>query len=216
MDPALQTLNEDLATVIARGQQSLVQVHNGRTGAGAGTILHEEGLIVTNAHVVQRHSPTITLWDGRTLPGRLLGLDEQRDLAAVAITGDDLMAIALAGRNEPRPGQLVVALGHPWGVRGAASAGMVIAVGPPLEGSPYRGDLIQVGLNLRPGHSGGPMLNSRGELVGINTMISGPKVGMAIPVNVVKHFLRERLGRRGRRDRPRARAPWVSVRHAGR
>jgi S1-C subfamily serine protease len=150
---------------------------------------------------VQQKSPTVTLWDGRTVPGRLLAVDERRDLAAVSIGGSALEPILLAGANEPQPGQLVVALGHPWGVLGAASAGMVIAIGPPVEGSPYRGELIQVGLTLRPGHSGGPMLNSRGELVGINTMISGPKVGMAIPVGVVRRFLKEALGRRQQGNR---------------
>lgn len=208
MNLMLQTLNDDLAKVIDRGRQSLVQVHNGHAGAGAGTIVHEEGLVVTNAHVVQRRSPQVTLWDGRTLEGRLLGVDEVRDLAAVAIPGSDYPAIPLAGPNTLRPGQMVVALGHPWGIRGAASAGMVIAIGRPVEGSPYRGDLIQVGLTLRPGHSGGPMLSSAGELVGINTMISGPKVGMAVPVDAVKRFLKEALG--GRRQKSRRRIPMYA------
>jgi S1-C subfamily serine protease len=88
----------------------------------------------------------------------------------------------------------VVALGHPWGVTGATTAGMVIDVGRPAEGLPYRGELIQVGLHLRPGHSGGPMVDGAGRLVGINTMISGPEVGLAVPIHSVKRFLKQRLG----------------------
>jgi S1-C subfamily serine protease len=87
----------------------------------------------------------------------------------------------------------VLAVGHPWGVPGAVTGGVVINTGPPPEIS-RRGELIQVGLHLRPGHSGGPLVDVRGRLVGINTMIAGPEVGLVIPVHVVKNFLRETLG----------------------
>jgi S1-C subfamily serine protease len=89
---------------------------------------------------------------------------------------------------------MVVALGHPWGVIGATTAGMVIAVGRPVQGLPFDGDLIQVGCRLRPGHSGGPMVDGEGRLVGINTMIAGPEVGLAVPIHTVKRFLKESLG----------------------
>jgi S1-C subfamily serine protease len=74
---------------------------------------------------------------------------------------------------------------------------MVIAVGPPNEGLRYEGDLIQVGLHLRPGHSGGPMVDGEGRLVGINTMIAGPDVGLAVPIQSVKRFLKKALGSGG-------------------
>ena len=193
MSNILEALNNELSTVVDRARRSLVQVHNGRRGNGAGTILHADGLIVTNAHVVQRRSPKITLWDGRTLRGSLLAFNEQMDLAAVAVEGNDLPTIELGNGRELRPGQWVVALGHPWGVTGATSAGMVISVGRPLEGLRYEGDLIQAGLQLRPGHSGGPMVNSKGLLVGINTMIAGPGVGLAVPIGAVKRFLKQSL-----------------------
>jgi S1-C subfamily serine protease len=196
MSNILETLNNELSAVVGRAQHSLVQVHaprSGDRGNGAGTILHADGLIVTNAHVVQRRSPKITLWDGRMLRGSLLAFDEQMDLAAVAVEGKNLPTIELGNRRQLRPGQWVVALGHPWGVTGATSAGMVISVGRPLEGLPYKGDLIQAGLQLRPGHSGGPMVNSEGLLVGINTMIAGPDVGLAVPIGAVKRFLKQSL-----------------------
>ena len=194
MSNILQLLNDEMSDLVGRAQQSLVQVHNGRRGAGAGTILHADGLIVTNAHVVQKKSPQITLWDGRRLAGSLLAYDKQRDLAALSVEADDLPTIEMGNGRQLRAGEWVIALGHPWGVKGAVSAGMVIDVGRPLEGMPFDGDLIQVGLQLRPGHSGGPMLDGAGRLVGINTMISGPAVGLAVPIQSVKRFLQKALG----------------------
>jgi S1-C subfamily serine protease len=73
---------------------------------------------------------------------------------------------------------------------------MVISVGRPVEGIRFKGDLIQAGLHLRPGHSGGPMVDGDGRLVGINTMIAGPDVGLAVPVKAVKRFLKQALGSR--------------------
>ncbi|MFN2223323.1 MAG: S1C family serine protease [Candidatus Promineifilaceae bacterium] len=194
MADLLAQINDQMAAVVEDARRCLVQVHNGRHGAGAGTILHADGLIVTNAHVVKRQSPKVTLMDGRTLPARLLTYDEDLDLAAVAVEARELPTIELGRRGQLRPGQWVVALGHPWGVTGASTAGMVIDVGRPLDGLPYRGELIQVGLSLRPGHSGGPMVNGSGRLVGINTMISGPEVGLAVPIHCVKRFLKQNLG----------------------
>jgi S1-C subfamily serine protease len=193
MAELLQALNAELADLVATARRSVVQLHNGH-GAGAGTILHAGGLVVTNAHVVRRQAPQVTLWDGRILPAQLLAFDEGVDLAALAVNASHLAVLPMADGRGIRPGEWVIALGHPWGVVGASSGGMVIDIGHPLEGLSYRGALLQVGMQLRPGHSGGPMLNSRGELVGINTMIAGPQVGLAIPVQTVKRFLKQALG----------------------
>jgi serine protease Do len=190
----LQSLNNELETIVSTARMSLVQVHNGRRGSGAGTILHQDGLIITNAHVFRRRSPKVTLWDGRELQGRLLAYDEQIDLAAVSVNETNLPTIELGTSQGLRPGQWVVALGHPWGVTGATTAGMVIAVGEPIEGPQLHGGLIQADLHLRPGHSGGPMLDGDGRLIGINTMISGPNVGLAVPIGTVRHFLKKYLG----------------------
>ena len=200
MSDLLTQINDQMSAVVDGARRCLVQVHNGRRGAGAGTILHADGLIITNAHVVKRQSPKVTwspmvtLDDGRTLAARLLTYDEELDLAAVAVDARDLPTMELGRRGQLRPGQWVVALGHPWGVTGATTAGMIIDVGRPLEGLSYQGDLIQVGLQLRPGHSGGPMVDGRGRLVGINTMIAGPEVGLAVPIHSVKRFLKQNLG----------------------
>jgi S1-C subfamily serine protease len=89
-----------------------------------------------------------------------------------------------------------MALGHPWGVQGAATSGIVIGKGTNLPEMPPGRDWIALSLHLRPGHSGGPLLNADGALIGINTMITGPDVGFAIPVDTVKFFLRQALGAR--------------------
>lgn len=185
-----------MAAVVEAVRPSLVQLTNGRRGSGAGTIWHADGLILTNAHVVQRHAPRVTLRNGDTYTSRLLALDEQLDLAALAIDAHDLPTIQLGDSRALRPGQWVLALGHPWGVTGAVSAGSVITVGKTLEGVRYSGELVQTSMWLRPGHSGGPLVDGNGRIVGINTMIAGPQVGLAIPVHVVKKFLRAQLRKR--------------------
>jgi S1-C subfamily serine protease len=196
----LTTFNSEMTAVIQRVQQSLVQVQNGRRGNGAGTIWHEDGLLLTNAHVVQRRQPQVTLWDGRTYPSQLLAYDEKRDLAALAIQAEDLPTVELGNSKTLQAGDWVIAAGHPWGVIGAVSAGAVIAMGVPLELPNYPGELIQVGLQLRPGHSGGPLVDGNGRLLGINTMIAGPQVGLVIPVHVVADFLKEKLGQAARAE----------------
>lgn len=186
----LKLVNAELATVVSRVRQSLVQISNGLQGAGAGTIWHADGLILTNAHVVRREPPVVTLSDGRRLPARVLGHDPQLDLAALTVDATDLPTTELGNSKALQPGQIVLAIGHPWGVVGAATIGSVIDVGVPLEMENLRAELVQVGLHVRPGHSGGPLVDVDGRLVGINTMMAGPEVGFAVPVHVVHDFLR--------------------------
>ena len=191
----LRQLNEEMADVLQRVGSGLVQVHNGRGGAGAGTIWHPDGLIVTNAHVVGRGALRVTLPDGRTLPARLLTHDSARDIAALDVDATDLPTVELGESSRLKAGQWVMALGHPWGIRGAVTAGVVIGAGTEWPEGPVNGkDWIAVSMPLRPGNSGGPLVDARGRLLGINTMISGPEVGLAVPVHVVKKFLRETLG----------------------
>ena len=190
----LDQLNSELAAVVGMAQRSLVKIQNGRSGAGAGTIIHPDGLIITNAHVVGSKRLKVTLWDGESLKGRIVAVDRKMDLAAVSVDAKDLPTLKIVGRRQIQPGQWVAALGHPWGVNGAVTAGTIIAIGSPVERLPYEGELIQAGLRLRPGHSGGPMLNKDGGLVGINMMITGPEVGLAVPAESVKKFLKQALG----------------------
>lgn len=183
-----------MVAIVESARRGLVQITNGRRGsAGAGTIWHPEGLIITNAHVMQRPSLHVTLWDGRKLPARVLAYDADLDLAALMVEATALPTIVLGDAKQLRPGHWVLALGHPWGVPGAVTAGVVIDVGVPVEMAALQRELIQVSLRVRPGNSGGPLLDVEGRLVGIITMMAGPSVGLAIPVHVVKAFLRSRF-----------------------
>ncbi len=194
MSDLLMQLNDQIAALVERVQRSLVEIKNGHGGVGAGTIWHPDGLIVTNAHVVGRRALSVTLPDDRTLPARLLAHDASLDLAALQVDAMGLPTIELGRSKRLQPGQWVLALGHPWGVHGAVTAGVIIGVGPHPEGILPRRDLIQVNLPLRPGHSGGPLVDARGRLVGINAMMNGPEVGLAVPVHEAKRFLRQALG----------------------
>ena len=113
----------------------------------------------------------------------------------VISSGPPEVAKLIAGL-QLQPGNWVVAYGHPWGVDGAATAGVVIGQGPTLPERPRFGrDWLAVSLHYRPGHSGGPLVDAEGRLVGINTVMAGPDVGLAVPVHVIKSFLKVRLGR---------------------
>jgi len=187
-------INAAAGSVADRVYESLVQVRNGRRGAGAGTIWHAQGLVVTNAHVAGRGPLHVELSDGRTFPAQILASSAELDLAALRIDAADLPTIQLTDSRAVRAGQFVMAFGHPWGVTGAATAGVVIGMGREWpEMPPTKRDWIVVSLHMRPGHSGGPLVDVRGRLLGINTMINGPDVGFAIPVHVVVDFLKRAL-----------------------
>jgi serine protease Do len=198
MTGILEQLNDELSTVVTRARSALVQISNGSGGNGAGTIWHPAGLIVTNAHVVagvtRRRALTVTLPDGRVLPATILAADLDRDLAALSVLAEDLPTIELGNSRALQPGDWVMAVGHPWGVEGAVTGGIVIGIGAALPELPQSGrEWIAVSLHMRPGHSGGPLVDVNGRLVGINTMIAGPDVGFAIPLHEVKAFLKREL-----------------------
>lgn len=206
MTSLLQQLSNEMAETYASVQQSLVQITDGSGSIGAGTIWHEDGLIVTNAHVVAQRSRrgeiqmrrlAVVLPDGREFPAKVLAMDVENDLAALAVDADGLPVITPGDSQNLRAGQYVMAMGHPWGVRDSLTAGVVIGMGGDLPELPPGREWIALNLRLRPGHSGGPLVDTNGHLVGINTMITGPEVGFAIPAHVVKAFLKEALGNNG-------------------
>ncbi|MBI4336914.1 MAG: trypsin-like peptidase domain-containing protein [Chloroflexi bacterium] len=201
-------LNVELAAVVERMGRSLVQVRNGRRGAGAGTIWHPDGLVVTNAHVASGSHLSVVLPNGTSLPARILVSGPDLDLAALMVDATGLPAVAVGDSRKLQPGQWVLAMGHPWGVLGAGATGVVIGVGPDLPGIPqFQHEWVVVDLRLRPGNSGGPLIDGQGRLVGVNTMIVGPNVGMAVPAHVVKAFLRKALLELGRSASPSVEGP---------
>ncbi len=192
MSNILLQLNDEVADLVGGTQRSLVQITNGgMRGAGSGVIWRADGLILTNNHVVQRRSLNVTLPDGRKLPARLVASDPDNDLAVLGIEANGLPVVELGDSRGLQPGELVFALGHPWGVRNVVTTGVVIGVGSQWPEMPRSSrDLVMVSLHLRPGNSGGPLVDKIGRLVGINTLMTGPDVGAAVPVHVAKEFLR--------------------------
>jgi serine protease Do len=192
MNTVLQELNQGLAAQAERVRAAIVQVRSGAHGGGTGIVLRAGGLILTSAHVVRRRYPRVTLADGRALTAQVVRYDEGLDLAALRVEADGLPALALGDSERLRPGDLVQAVGHAWGLLGSATAGVVVGtrapwLGPSLGGRPW----VVVDAHLRPGHSGGPLVDARGEVVGVNTMVVASDHGVAVPAHLVRRFLAE-------------------------
>lgn len=195
-----EAVNNAAADAVEQVNQALVQIRSQEGDIGAGTVWHSDGLIVTNAHVVlarqgPRRLEVITPTDGAVYRAQILAADRRRDLAALAIPAQHLPTVRIGRSRELRPGQFLMALGHPWGVLDALTAGVVIGTGDRLPEQADGRDWIALDMKMRPGHSGGPLFNTAGELVGINTMIRGPEVSFAVPVDEVKAFLKETIGK---------------------
>jgi len=176
----------ELEELAGRLRAVTVQVVTGGTSAGSGVIWHEDGLVITNAHVATRPDPLVRLADGRTLAARVFLRDPQLDLAALDVGVRGLPVVKIGDERTLRPGELVVAMGHPLGVTGALAMGIVHA--GPTRG--WRGtQWIRADIRLAPGNSGGPLADVQGRVVGLNAMVMGG-LGYAVPSGAVMRFLR--------------------------
>jgi S1-C subfamily serine protease len=162
---------------------------NFQAGAGSAVVFTRDGFLLTNAHVVGRaDAGKVAFADGTTVPFHVVGADPLSDLAVVRADGETPEPARLGEASTLKVGQLVVAVGNPLGLAGSVTAGVVSALGrslPTRAGDNMRviDDVIQTDAALNPGNSGGALVVSSGEVVGINTAVAGMGVGLAIPIN---------------------------------
>ena len=172
------------AEVAERVQASVVEVRT-RSGAGAGTIWRADGRIVTNHHVMWRDRAEVVLPGGRVLTATVEARDPRNDLAVLRVEASGLPAAEIGDARRLRPGELVLAVGHPFGVRRALTVGVVHQ---PLVASDGRRELVRADVLLGPGNSGGPLTDARGRVVGINAMVHGG-LALAVPSHLASRLI---------------------------
>ena len=168
-------------------------------GQGSGVLFDSQGLLLTNAHVVEgAEELTVGLSDGRRVKGRVIGTDRLTDLAVVRLEGEGLWPVAVLGNSDRlNVGDWAIAVGNPYGLENTVTLGIISNLNrnvSQLGISGKRLDLIQTDAAINPGNSGGPLLNAEGEVIGINTLVrSGPGAGLgfAIPINRAKAIASE-------------------------
>jgi len=163
-----------------------------RRSLGSGFIIDKEGYIVTNNHVIQEaDSITVIFKDETEAEAKVIGRDPKTDVALIKVDVDrDLPEATLGDSNSLEVGDWVLAIGNPFGLKDTLTAGIVSAIGREIGAGPYD-DFIQTDASINPGNSGGPLLNMKGNVVGINTAIvaGGTGIGFAIPINLAKELL---------------------------
>jgi S1-C subfamily serine protease len=191
----VETVSPSVVHVQVRGSRQGRQAQ----GSGSGTILSPDGIVLTNNHVVEGAAAIeLALTDARRFPARVLGRDPDTDIAVLrAETTDRLPAARLGNSKKLKPGQIAIAIGNPLGFESTVTAGIISAVGRSLRAQNGRliGDVIQTDAALNPGNSGGPLVNSRAEVVGVNTAVIMGAQGICFSVaaNTAQHVLTQVL-----------------------
>jgi serine protease Do len=188
------TFTQVIDELVQRVMPSLVIVRGHRFGAGSGIVWDADGLILTNNHVVGRRTPIVILQDDREYESKLLARDPDVDLALLSINASGLTPLQPVPVS-PRVGEMVFAFGHPWGQRNTVTRGIVSAL---VSAQNRRGETLPVVRSdtpLAPGNSGGPLVNVKGEVVGINAMIIGGDQSVSIAASVAKDFVNKVLAK---------------------
>src|SRR5512143_4316254 len=184
------TFTQVISDLVQQVLPSLVVVRGHRFGAGAGIVWDANGLILTNNHVVGRHTPVVVLQNDGEYESRLVARDPDVDLALLSIGATGLTPLKPVS-VPPRVGEMVFAFGHPWGQRNTVTRGIVSAL---VTAQNRRGDklpVIRSDAPLAPGNSGGPLVNAKGEVVGINAMIVGGDQSVSIAASVAIDFVKK-------------------------
>jgi S1-C subfamily serine protease len=211
-----QPENEDLLDAFSRAVVGVaekvgpavvsINVQNGRQrsrfrgGTASGVAIAQDGFVLTNNHVVENaKSLEVSLTDGRTMPARIIGTDSATDLAVVRLETNGLPVAELGNSESLRVGQLVIAIGNPLGFQSTVATGVISALGRSLRSQSGRliENVIQTDVPLNPGNSGGPLVDSRGRVIGLNTamIFMAQGISFAVPVNTAKWVVGELLAR---------------------